>query len=286
MPTETLRIACVDGVELSANIFSPDAGSSRDVLPVLLSPATAVKQSFYFSFCRWLSERGFTVMTFDYRGIGDSLMGEVRHSTARLQDWGQLDQAAAISALLDKTGNDRAILLGHSAGGQLVGINSRYKQIEKVVAVSSSSGYFGGMPLKMKTLAWFLLRLYVPVSNQLFGCGKINVIGWGEDLPKAVGQQWGDWCKRPGYVENALGNSIFDDFHDDLLMPITVLRASDDSLATRENVEDLLRLFPSAKTSIVDLIPEQFGYASIGHMDMFRRSRQDLWPVIESHLLA
>ncbi len=52
-------------------------------LPVLLCPATGVPQSYYFKFCTWLSEQGYDVLVFDYRGIGKFLHGHVRDSEAR-----------------------------------------------------------------------------------------------------------------------------------------------------------------------------------------------------------
>ena len=59
--------------------------------------------------------------------------------------WGQLDIPAAIDALLAKTQAAKVILLGHSAGGQLLGIVPNYAKVEKVVAIAGSTGHVKGL---------------------------------------------------------------------------------------------------------------------------------------------
>lgn len=78
------------------------------------------------------------MLVFDYRGIGQS-PGKVKHSDARIQDWGQLDIAAALDWLTLHTGKAQAVLLGHSAGGQLTGLLHNYQKVAKVVAVAGST---------------------------------------------------------------------------------------------------------------------------------------------------
>ena len=60
--------------------------------------------------------------------------------------------------------------------------------------------------------------------------------------------------------------------------------ATDDEIATEANVKDLLRLYPNAPTKFVEINPQQHGYKYIGHMLMFKKSHQKLWPLIESEL--
>ena len=66
-----------------------------------------------------VSQQGYDVLSFDFR-IGESLHGALKQSTASITDWGTLDIPAAIDALLIKTKANQVILIGHSAGGQLL----------------------------------------------------------------------------------------------------------------------------------------------------------------------
>ena len=60
--------------------------------------------------------------------------------------------------------------------------------------------------------------------------------------------------------------------------------SSDDEIATESNVKDLLRLYPNASTDMIELKPKMTGHKTIGHMSMFKRSHQNLWPEIEAQL--
>lgn len=124
---ENLTITCADSYSLTARFYLAKQSTHR--LPILVCPATGITQGFYHHFIEWLAQQGSDVLVFDFRGIGESLHGPLRQSKASIQDWGQLDIPAAIETLLNKTGKQQVILLGHSAGGQLLGIVPNYKKV-------------------------------------------------------------------------------------------------------------------------------------------------------------
>ncbi len=73
-----------DGYELHGRWFEP-SGEARGV--VLIVPAMATPAAYYATFASWLRDRGFAVMTFDYRGYGESLDGPMRQVTNDLVRW-------------------------------------------------------------------------------------------------------------------------------------------------------------------------------------------------------
>ena len=282
--SEDVTLHCADGQALAGQFFAAPEAPQR--LPVLLSPATGVPQAFYRRFCLWLAAQGHAVLVFDYRGIGRSLQGDVRHSPARLQDWGALDQAAAIDWLRQRCGVPRVLLLGHSAGGQLMGLLPDREALAGVVAVAGSTGWLGGMPWRFRPVAWWFLKCWLPLSVRWSGAGRCKAVGQGEDLPRGVALQWAAWCSRPGYAVNAPGGEAVRQGHEALRCSLTVLHASDDPIATAANVEDLLRRFPNARRRSEQLRPQDFGYAQLGHIDLFRASRERVWPRIAQALQA
>ena len=58
---------------------------------VIVHPATAVVQGFYKGFAEYLYKRGFSVITYDYRGTGLSKSGRVRHNKNTMSDWIEQD---------------------------------------------------------------------------------------------------------------------------------------------------------------------------------------------------
>jgi predicted alpha/beta hydrolase len=279
--TERIEITCADGLRLQGH-FLPAFGGTQPAshAPVLLCPATGVRQQFYLRFASWLAEQGHEVMVFDYRGIGLSLQGPLRHSQATLAEWGQLDQVAALDWLVRRTGQDQVLLMGHSAGGQMMGLMPNHHHIARVVGVATSTGWFRQMRLGFKLQAHFGLRFLVPLGIRLTGYAPTSKIGLGEDLPAAVGRQWGQWCAAGGYATNAVKGQPHKDFHSQVEIPITVFHATDDDIANPGTVADLMRTFPKARKQIHRLSPRDHGLKAIGHIDWFRSSHQALWPLL------
>jgi len=265
-----------DGFQLSGTYF-PAVDDDRS--PVLICPATGIRQSFYFPFADWLRRDGYSTFVFDYRGIGTSLdTRHVRQSRVRKQDWGELDMPAALDWLLGKTGAGHAHLIGHSAGAQLIGLMPNHASVRSLCAVSASSGYIGNIRWPQRFAALLLANAYVPIAARLLGYVPARVLGWGDDLPPRVGLQWARWCRRPGYVANEFGAGVTHHYYDEFTAPVTVVAATDDPLATPANVEDWLRLLPRAEHGVHFIHPENPGGRAIGHVGMFRREHSSLWP--------
>ncbi len=279
---EHVQFSCVDDYTLNG-CFYPKQQESN-FLPILIGSATGIRQGFYQAFATWLSTQGYDVLTFDFRGIGDSLYTSVSQSTARIQDWGMYDLPAAIDFLLKKTQADKVLLLGHSAGGQLLGLAHNFAKVEKVIAIAGSSGNVKGLSGRTKLMAPVMFNLIFPISSRFKGYAATKMLGMGENLPKGVGAQWREFCSKPGYVINALGKTVDVDYHDAIRCPIISIHATDDEIATEHNVKDFLRIYPNAKTDYISLEPKALQHKAIGHMLMFKSSHQNIWSVIEQQL--
>ena len=275
---EPVTLDCADGQRLQAHFFA--GRGDTPAAPVLISPATGVRQQFYWRFADWLASQGHATLVFDYRGIGQSLEGRLADSRARLVDWGRQDQVAALQWLLARSGAPRVVLVGHSAGGQMMGLLPNHACIERVVGVAASTGWFGGMRLAFALKARLGLRLLVPLGTLVKGYAPTAWLGLGENLPAQVARQWGQWCAAGGYATNAVRAGLAADFHADVRSPIVVLHAEDDDIANPATVRDLLRTLPAAPRATLHVRPSDHGLRGIGHLDWFRQSHQALWPLM------
>lgn len=278
--TEPVRveITCADGVPLQGH-FVPASGGVPG-LPVLISPATGLKQHFYLRFAAWLAEQGHDVLVFDYRGIGLSLQGRLKDSRASLEDWAQLDQVAALEWLLQRTGREQVVLMGHSLGAQTLGLLPNHHRVARLVGISASSGWFSTMRLSFHLKALFGLRMVLPLGVWLKGYGPAALIGMGENLPARAALQWGRWCAAGGYATNAVRGRPEIDFHAQVRTPIEVLHAADDDIANPRSVADLLRTFPAAPHTVHHIQPADHQLKRLGHIDWFRSSHKALWPLM------
>lgn len=275
---EPVEIACADGQRLRGH-FIPAAGE-RGGLPVLISPATGVKQHFYLRFARWLASQGHDVLVFDYRGIGLSLEGPLAQCRATLAEWGQVDQVAAIDWLLARSGAQSLVLVGHSAGGQMIGLLPNHRRVARLVGVAASTGWFKGMRRAFALKAHLGLRVLVPLGIRLKGYAPTAALGLGENLPAEVGRQWGEWCAAGGYATNAVRGRPDQDFHAQVTTHVTVLHAQDDDIATPATVADLLRTLPAVTSEVLQVEPHAHGLRGLGHLDWFRQSHQAVWPLM------
>jgi len=243
----------------------------------MIGPATGIKRTFYDSFARFLAAHGYGVLCYEHRGIGHSRSGAMPHSDASLISWGRIDMTAVLAKLQQCFPRTSYHLVGHSAGGQLVGLMDNAKELKSMFNVACSSGSLRNMTYPFKWQALFFMNCFIPLSNLLFGYTKSHWIGMGEPLPKEVAKQWRKWCNGEGYVQVALGETIKEHLYDELEMPSQWLYAVDDGIANHANVEDMIRVYSKIEATIVTLQPQTFGFDEIGHMKFFSSKKKVLW---------
>ncbi|WP_405210567.1 alpha/beta fold hydrolase [Dokdonia sp. Asnod2-E02] len=275
-----ITIECEDGFKLSGKLFKPQKISSA----VMIAPATGIKKEFYASFAYYLAENGFATLTFDNRGIGESKGDNINSSNASLTNWGKLDMTAALEYLKAEIPNTDYHLIGHSAGGQLVGLMKNAREIKSMFNFGSSSGSLQNAtyPFKLKSSFW--LNFYIPVSNLFFGHTKSQWVGMGEPLPKNVGKEWTKWCNGKGYVKVDLDTKITEHLYNELDLNTLWVHAKDDDIANYANVEDMISVHPHIKSTILTLSPADYGYKDIGHMKFFSKRKKELWSLATNWL--
>jgi len=270
-----ISVICADQYPLAATTYSP----KQDVKgAILIGPATGIKRQFYASFARYLAEHGYGVITFDNRGIGESISGTLKNCDASLQCWGEKDMTAVLAQLQLSFPATRYHLIGHSAGGQLIGLMPNANQLSSIFNYACSSGRIANMTSAFKYKAKFFMDIFIPFSNTLFGYTKAHWVGMGEPLPKAVAQQWREWCNGQGYVKTAFGKTIHQHYYDDLAMPSMWVNAVDDDIAINANVSDMLSVFTKLAAEKLTLTAKEHNLKEIGHMKFFSRKSQVLWP--------
>src|SRR5262249_19879900 len=113
----------------------------------MISSASGVPRRYYDYFSRFLCDhKKITVVTYDYRGIGDSLSVHIKQDTSQMSDWGLRDFPAILDWLASNLDTDQFAAIGHSIGGHLVGMAPNNKLLSKAVAFASQDGYWGNLP--------------------------------------------------------------------------------------------------------------------------------------------
>ncbi len=271
MSVRPVELTARDGFRLGGVLYRPAQPNGR---AVLVHAAVGVRQQFYSGFAAFLQERGFTVLTFDYRGIGASRHGPLRGMPACIRDWAQLDAAAALDELQRSAPGARLLAVGHSFGGNGLGLVPGNDRYAGALFVGVQSGYWRHWRGAGRAGMWLLTHVLLPSVSRLLGYVPAQVFGQGEDLPAGVAREWAAWCRNPHYAAGALGSGGYANFK----VPIRSYWITDDRYAPRAAAEAILREYSSAKSELVAVDPARHGGGRIGHFGFFReRFRDTLW---------
>ena len=233
-------------------------------------PATGVPQSYYARFAAYLAERGFTVLTFDYRGIGRSKNGDIRKMAAACAT-GRCSTRRPPSASSPRTFWWSAT----ASAARRWGCCPRLSASALRCSSARRAATGGNWPPLGKLWVWPVTHLGLDALTRLFGYFPGSRLGFGEDLPPGVATEWARWCRHPRYLVGALGA---EDAYARLRAPLRAYAISDDAFAPLPTVEALGRLYPNSRWEIRKLAPRDVGVKALGHFGFFReRFRDSLW---------
>jgi len=279
---DDITVPCADGYPLAATLFLP-RGIKRHA--VLINSATAVPRKIYRGFAGYLAHRGCAVLTYDYRGIGDSRQKAMEGYNqpkslvgfkASMSDWAALDITAAVTWMRERYLTLPLNYVGHSFGGQVLGLLSNNREVSRALLIAAQAGYWKLMASPERYRVYTMLNFVGIPLTRLLGYAP----GWsgiGEDLPKEAFLQWARWVMSPHYLfdeRDLAGLPNFSKYQGAL----RALCLSDDPWATRPAVEMLCSGFTSIKPDILTVTPNDVGAATIGHFGFFRPEHRDtLW---------
>lgn len=268
-----------DGRELAAHWFA----AVRRLGVIVINGATGFPQSFYFKLAQYAADRGYDSLVYDYRGMGLSAPAEIATETARMSDWGLLDMRAALDAGAARAQGLPVATLGHSIGGQFLGLLRNHALARVHVQIATSVGYWRWEHAPFKYLAWWFWRVHGPMMLALKGYVPTGG-GWaGLPLPRAVYEEWRRWCMRTDHFAPDLRTYLADNCFEEIRAPLLSVGFTDDAIATRRTVGELNKFYPNAARESRWYSPADAGSRRIGHEGFFHpRHRETLWrPVLD-----
>jgi predicted alpha/beta hydrolase len=251
---------------------------------VVIPSAMGVAQNYYAHFAEWLAAQGFLVATFDYRGIGQSAPRSLRGFNIDIFDWATQDCAAVIDFVKARLPQAPLYWIGHSLGGQLLGLIPNRERIDRVLTVATGSGYWRENSWQTKRFVWWLWYVAAPLALKLLGYfpGKrLRKVG---DLPRGVMAQWRRWCLSREYVVGAEGDEVRAAYAS-VRTPILSLSFTDDEMMSARGIRSLHGLYASAPIEYRRIAPREIGAQRIGHFGFFRpQFEHTLWPLVPEWL--
>lgn len=264
MQAETIALSCADGYPLAASLFKPNQAHAA----VVIAPALGVPRRYYAAYAGYLAGRGFSVLSQDYRGSGDSANGPRRGRDIRMEDWGRLDIEAALAFALRELKPKKLFLVGHSAGAQLPGLAPASEALDGIVMVAGSAPHLRHYPPRawpMLCLTWYALGPLLSWRRDDFparrtGLGSTRVAA-------GVVAQWCRWARSRDYLFDAT-HGIDTARYARLPMPVLSYCFADDGYAPPAAVDALLAHYPAAR--VERRVVPRLARGTIGHFGFFR----------------
>ncbi len=273
-PPAAFELLAPDGYRLLAR-FWPAQGEARAM--VVINPATAVRADYYHRYARFLTTHGFSVLTYDYRGIGESRQGSLRRwkQISKL-DWGRYDCEAALAWASAQAPGLPLHVVAHSIGGLLVGLAPSGARVQRMLTVGSQYAYWPDYG-PGKPAMWLRWHVLMPLLTALLGYFPARRLGWHEDLPAAAAYEW---AFRPASLEASYAGVVGDPLRHFAAVRAEVLAISlsDDPFGTPAAIRRLLGYYRGSCRLQVAVDPASVGVAAIGHFAWFHeRFRDTLW---------
>lgn len=273
----------LDGTAIGGRCW--DVPGARGVL--VLHPATAVTQAYYAPFAEYAASRGLSVITYDYRGTGESRPQDLRAMQVTMADWIDGDVPAINRWARERFPGLPQVALGHSVGGHALALGADTNQFRAALLVAAHAGATRTVRGWLERQRVRLLMAFLgPLLVRLLGYMPGRRLGLGEDLPRGVMLQWSRWCSQPHY------------FFDDpevaaaarmarVTIPVRALTFADDPWANPVAAGMLMAGLSGTAVECVHLHPVDCALPAIGHMGFFRRrAQQALWEPALDWLLA
>lgn len=272
----SIEVVCADGVVLRGHIW-PHARGEK-VGTVIVNPATGVLASYYHRYAMFLAGRGFDVVTYDCRGIGASRTVRLRGCGHRWRDWGERDFEAVLRLAKRLDPGAPLMVLGHSIGGVLPGLAESAPGITRMLTVGAQYAYWRDYAAARRLRLLLKWHVVMPAVTAICGYFPGKRLGWLEDLPKGVANEW---SFRGARIEMSHPEAERDDVvrrFAAVTAPILAVGLTDDEIGTPQAISRALGYYTGSNTTQVLLSPGDFDKREIGHFGLFHsRHAPDFW---------
>lgn len=245
---------------------------------VIINAATGVQGRYYHRFARFLASHGFRVLTYDYRGIGASRPRSLRGCGYRWRDWGEQDFDAALRFVLAQAYAGPIQVIGHSIGGFLPGLSPEGHNITRMLTVGAQYAYWRDYSELHRTKLFWKWHVVMPTLTLILGYFPGKRLGWLEDLPAGVANEWSFRGRRmeQSYPKSQRGE-ILSRFGSVTAATLAVC-VSDDPIASLQAIDRTLEYYSSAPKTRVLITPFDLAMKDVGHFGLFHeRHRDGFW---------
>ncbi|EMV8751948.1 alpha/beta fold hydrolase [Escherichia coli] len=282
---EPIQIAAADGYTLHGFAWRHTVAPPRLHPVVVINSATSVLCRYYARFADALHALGCDVLTYDYRGIGESRQGSLRALSAGWLDWGENDFEGVLRHVAANHPGQPIHVVGHSVGGFVIGLAPSAHLIERIFTMGAQFAYWRDYAPDSRRRMVLRWHMTMPLLAFLFGYVPAKRLGWMEDTPRGVALDWSRMGPRFEMSLRGAGEAVAGRFAR-VRAPILALGIDDDPFGTVPAIDRLLSYYTGSDRHHLRLAPDAIHQDGVGHFAFFQqRFRESLWPLALDWLL-
>lgn len=269
---EAVILICRDGVSLNGHLWPARRQATGRVI---INPATGVLGRYYHYYANFLAGEGFEVLTYDYRGIGLSRPANLRGCDYRWRDWGEQDFDAALRFMGGREPELPLMVVGHSIGGYLPGLSPEAHRIDRMLTMGAQYAWWGDYAAGHRLRLFWRWHMVMPALTAIYGYFPGKRLGWLEDLPAGVANEWSFRGPRMERTHPAHERGDVLARFAAVTAPILAISVTDDDIGSAAAIRRTLSYYQNAERIEASLSPSFYGLDAIGHFSLFHSRHSD-----------
>lgn len=237
---------------------------------IVINTGTCIPQRIYWRFADFLAENGYITITYDYTDAQNFASG-VSHTV-----WLK-DMESVLDFVLSEYAGLRKIVVGHSSGGQLLGMLPNASQMDRLFLVASANGYWKLMDGFSKYAMWFFWKVIAPLNIRIFGYFNNRMFGSGGGFPKNIILELRSFCQQEAFFFPYFERNQIKPHYREIRTKITAYHLEGDVIANERACRYIADLYEHAELDFKSLKASDYGMKRFGHRSFFSATSQKLW---------
>lgn len=277
--TTPIRLRTTDDVVLAGCWFMLDRPSVKPSAVIVVLCGAGIPAKRYRRMANFLAGRGAAVLTFDYRGIGESDGKRVRKIESGMERWAEFDAEAALSEARERFPNLPLGAITHSVSALLIGAAPSAPRISRLVFFGPHTGYWRDYGRRWRPLLYLTWHTFMPAVTLIFGYFPGRILGLGSNLPRRVAFDWAG-RRQPGLSkspDDRRGFARLISRLQNVRAETLALSVTDDAFAPPQAAHRVLEMYPQLAVTHRITSPAAIGHDRVGHFGFLRRPTCDVF---------
>lgn len=276
---EFTELPCRAADGATSTLVAYEPGNLAEEAPVfLVTPAMALRGSFYQSLAQPMAGAGLRLVAMDLRGHGSSSVRPDRNTDFGYRELLELDWPAAIAVVRGRYPAAPVILLGHSLGGQvsLLYAAANPGAVAAVVTVATGSIWWRAFPAPRRYV--FLLGTqFIAAAGAIFGSYPGHRLGFGGREARTLVADWAHQA-RTGRYRARSSQTDYETALRSMREPALLISVGGDEFAPASAADHLASKLPPETTTRRHLDDESFRDSRNAHFGWVKSPA----PVVET----